>query len=656
MKRNRNIYLKKKSLEEAKRISLELASLIHLETETIPVIHSMHRIIAEPVFARISSPPFHCAAMDGIAVKAETTYGTTEENPKSLQIGNQAFLVNTGNPIPQGTDAVIMIEDVHLIDSEKVEIREAAYPWQHVRSVGEDIIATEMVFPANHRITPYDIGALLACGHQEVKVWKKPKVLIIPTGSELIDPEQTDLSKIDILHGIIESNSYILSGFVSEDGGIAIRHPIVKDDPLKMREVLLSSTEGVDLILMIAGSSAGTEDYTRSTIEESGEVLIHGISMMPGKPTLVGRFKNRPIIGIPGYPVSAIIAYEELVRPILFQCLHVMEPKRPTIKATPTRKIPSKLGTEEFLRVKIGKVGKKFFATPLPRGSGMITTMTRADGMIRIPALSEGLDENEETEIELLKSAHEIQNTVVIIGSHDLTLDILAILLGRVYPPISLSSHSVGSLGGILAIKNGTCHMAGSHLLDPETGEYNFPYIHTYLNGIEVKVVHLVSREQGLFVQRGNPKKIKGLKDLLRNDVTFINRQKGSGTRILLDHTLKTFSLNPDQIKGYEKEEFTHMTVASIVANGIADTGLGILSAARAMDLDFIPVAKERYDLIIPSVYFEDEKIQKVIEIIRSDEFRKMVSQMGGYDVSRTGEELEIPSSVFGVRSSEHKA
>jgi putative molybdopterin biosynthesis protein len=636
----RNIYLKKKSLEEAKKVASEIANLIHLGTEAIPVIHSQGRITAEPIFARISSPPFHCTAMDGIAVKAENTFGANEESPKPLRINKEAFFVNTGNPIPQGTDSVIMIEDVHILDSERVEIREGAHPWQHVRTVGEDILTTEMVLTENHRITPYDLGALLACGHQEVKVRKKPRVLIIPTGSELIDPEQTDFKNLQNISSVVESNSYVLSALILEDGGIPIRHPIVKDDPLKIREALLSNIEGLDLTLIIAGSSAGSEDYTRSTIEESGEVLIHGISIMPGKPTLIGRFKNLPIVGIPGYPVSAIMAYEELVRPILCQSLHAMEPQRLKTKAIPTRKIPSKLGTEEFLRVKIGKVGEKFFATPLPRGSGMVTSLTQADGIIRIPALSEGLNENEATEVELLKPLDEIANTVVMVGSHDLTVDLLANLLGKYYPPIFLSSHSVGSLGGILAIKNGNCHMAGSHLLDPETGEYNFPYIRTYLNGIEVKVIHLVFREQGLFVQRGNPKKVKGLEDLRRKDVTFINRQKGSGTRILLDHILETLSLNPDQIRGYEKEEFTHMAVASTVASGIADAGLGILPAAKAMNLDFIPIAKERYDLIIPSLYFEDEKVQKVIEAIRSDEFKRMVSRMGGYDVSRTGEEL----------------
>jgi putative molybdopterin biosynthesis protein len=640
----RTIYLKKKSLEEATNIlATQLVNLIHLGSETIPVIHAFGWVTAEPLYAKISSPPFHCAAMDGIAVKAETTYGATEESPKSLPLDKEAFFVNTGNPIPHGMDAVIMIEDVHLVDSERVEIREAAYPWQHVRAMGEDVITTEMVFPENHKITAYDVGALLASGHQKIKVKKKPRVLIIPTGSELLEPEQTDLNP-NVSSGIIESNSYVLSGLIMEDGGEPIRHAIVQDSPEKIKEALLSDYERVDLILMIAGSSAGSEDYTRSIIEESGEVFVHGISMMPGKPTLIGRFKDRPIIGIPGYPVSAILAYEELVRPFLHQVLGLMRPERLKIKAFPTRKIPSKLGTEEFLRVKVGNFGEKFFATPLPRGSGMITSLTKADGIIRIPVHSEGLNDDEAADVELLRPLEEILNTVTMVGSHDLTLDILANLLGKFYPPIFFSSHAVGSLGGILAIKNGICHMAGVHLLDPETGEYNFPYIRSYLKEIEVRIIHLVFREQGLIVQRRNPKRINGLEDLLRKDIRFINRQKGSGTRVLLDQTLKTLSVDPREIRGYEKEEYTHMAVASTVASGIADAGLGILSAAKAMDLDFIPIAKERYDLVIPAVQFEDKKIQRVIETIRSVEFKKMVLQMGGYDVSRTGEELEIPS------------
>lgn len=634
----RNIYLKKKPLGEAKEIVSKLASLILLKMETVPVTQALGRVTAQPLFANISSPPFHCAAMDGIAVRAESTYGATEDSPRVLRVGPEAIFINTGHPLPQQMDAVIMIEEVHQIDSERVEIREAAYPWQHVRPIGEDIVATEMVFPINHKITPYDIGALLASGHLKIQVRKKPRVLILPTGSELVEPEEVNLS--EPLTKIIESNSYVLSHLISEDGGEPLRHPIVRDDFEKIQNALLTAYDEVDLLLILAGSSAGSEDFTHSIIEEFGEVYVHGISMMPGKPALLGRFKNRPIVGIPGYPVSAIMAYEELVKPVLYQALHLTQPERQKIKVLTTRKIPSKLGTEEFLRVNVGRVGDQFYASPLPRGSGIITSLTKADGIIRIPSLSEGLEEKQEADMELLRPIQEILNTVVMVGSHDLTLNLLANLLREYYPPLFLSSHSVGSLGGILALKDGICHLAGTHLLDPETGEYNFPYLRTYLKGIEVKVINLVHRHQGLIVQYRNPKGLKGLPDLLREDVRFINRQKGSGTRILLDHELKRLSIHPTQIKGYEKEEYTHMAVASLVASGVVDAGLGILSSAKAMNLGFIPVAKERYDLVIPSAHFEEDKIKKVIETIRSKKFKEEVLRMGGYDVSRTGDEI----------------
>lgn len=634
----RNIYLKKKSLEEAKRVSSMLAGLIRLNDEILPVLQAWGRVTSQPVFAKISSPPFHCAAMDGIAVRAESTYGATEDAPRVLSLGQEAIFINTGQALPSGMNAVIMIEEIHQIDSERVEIREAAYPWQHVRPIGEDIVATEMVLPANHKITPYDIGALLASGHPRIQVKKKPKVLILPTGSELIEPEDVNLS--ESLSKVIESNSYVLNQLVIEDGGEPIRHPIVEDNFDQIRNTLLSKVEEVDLILIIAGSSAGSKDYTRSIIEEAGEIYAHGISMMPGKPALLGRFKNRPIIGIPGYPVSAIMAYEELVRPLLHQALHLIKPERARLSVYPTRKIPSKLGTEEFLRVNVGKVGEKFYASPLPRGSGIITSLTKADGILRIPSLSEGVEESREVVVELLRPLEVILNNVVMVGSHDLTLDLLANLLRECYPPIFLSSQSVGSLGGILALKNGFCHLAGTHLLDPETGEYNFPYLRTYLGEMEVKVINLVYREQGLIVQRNNPKGLRSLRDLLREDVSFVNRQKGSGTRILLDHELKKLSIEPTQIRGYENEEYTHMAVASLVANGIVDAGLGILSSAKALNLDFIPVAQERYDLVIPFLYFKEEKVQKVIETIRSKKFKEEVLRLGGYDVSKTGEEL----------------
>ena len=395
------------------------------------------------------------------------------------------------------------------------------------------------------------------------------------------------------------------------------------------------------LVVINAGSSAGSEDYTAAAIGELGEVLVHGVAMMPGKPTILGIVENKPVIGNPGYPVSAILSFEVFGLPVLETMQGLPRHHRHTTKAITARKIPSKLGREEFFRVKLGKVGVKEVAAPLPRGAGSITTLTRADGILRIPSRSEGIEEGTDVQVELLRSAQRIDRTLVVIGSHDLTLDLLADQL--IPRNVFLSSSHVGSLGGLLALRKDNAHFATSHLLDEETGTYNWPYIKRYLPQIPVKVFHGVMREQGFIVPKGNPKAILTFDDLTREDVTFVNRQAGAGTRVLLDHHLTLSNIDPDRIKGYEMEEYTHTSVAVAVLSGVADVGMGVLAAARALDLDFVPVATEQYDLVIPEKYLDDEKIRILLHTIQGDAFKKRVLALGGYGVERTGEEIPEP-------------
>jgi len=637
----RRIYLKMKTLKEAKDVFFNQFDFsIYLKSEVVPTRESLGRVTSEAIFAKASSPSFHAAAMDGMAVFAEHTYGTTEDKPKRLTIDKEAFPVNTGNILPPGTNAVIMIEHVNIIDDHTIEIYSSAYPWQNVRRVGEDIVATELLLPQNHVITPYDMGALLGGGIYHVPVKQKPKVIIIPTGSELI--AASDAAKGIMEDGkIVEYNSVILAGLISQCGGESTSYDIVPDKYQDIREALKRAVEAkCHMVIINAGSSAGSEDYTASAIEELGEVLVHGVTIMPGKPTVLGVIDGKPVIGNPGYPVSAVISFEQFVKPILYKMLGIRVPKREKLKVIPSQKIPSKLGIEEFVRVKLGKVGEKVVATPLKRKAGVITSLTKADGIIRIPNVVEGITHDEQVEAELLKDSDEILNTIVIIGSHDNTLDILANEIKKWDYQLSISSSNVGSMGGLIALRKGNAHMCGSHLFDPETGEYNFPYIKRYLRGIDVKVVNLTFREQGLIVGQGNPKGIKGLEDLTREDVVFINRQPGSGTRILLDYKLKQLNIEPSQIQGYDRDEFTHMAVAVNVLSGSADVGLGIYAAAKALGLDFIPIVKERYDLIIPETFHRQQRIQTLLEVIRSQGFKDRVVQLGGYDVSMTGEVL----------------
>lgn len=639
MKTDRNVYLKMETLENAKAILIEaFPDFGNLPGEIVSVPDAVGRILAEPVVAKISSPNFHSAAMDGIAVKAEDTFGASEGRPKELIIGQTAFYVNTGHVLPQNTDAVIMIEHVQVMDDNRIRIEAPAFPWQYVRKVGEDIVATELLFPRNHQITPYCVGALLSGGIFTVSVRRKPKILIIPTGSELVDWQKTPVDALKPGQ-VFETNSFVLGKLAESCGATYLRHEMITDILEKITAAVQEAINAdFDMVLMVGGSSAGSEDYSKDVILALGEVLIHGVTMMPGKPILIGKIKNKPVFGIPGYPVSAILAFEQFVRPLICRMLGIPEPEREKIAVEPVRKIASKLGLEEFVRVKLGMVGSRIVAMQLPRGAGCITSITEADGIIRIPNSVEGIKDGEPVMAELLRPLASIRNTIVVVGSHDNTLDVLADELRAGEKGLILSSSHVGSTGGLMAIRKGACHLAGSHLLDTEDGSYNVSYIKKYLPDTPVKLVHLVYRDQGLMVLPGNPKNIRGIEDLAREELRFINRQGGSGTRILLDYRLKQLGIDPANIKGYETEEFTHMSVAVAVLSGAADLGLGIYASAKALKLDFIPVVTEQYDLVIPESHFDSENIRILLDTINTARFRQRVEALGGYSTKRTGE------------------
>lgn len=639
MESKRNVYLKMKTLEEARRIIDDnFAVSGFLSTETVPVPEAVGRVLAQPMAAKISAPHFNAAAMDGLAVKAEVTFGASETASKTLNVGRDVFYVNTGHVMPANTDAVIIIEHVRVLDDERIEIDKPVFPWQNVRKVGEDIVATELLFPRNHRITPYCIGALLTGGIFEVPVRKKPKILIIPTGSELVDWRNFDPN--DFKPGqVLETNSFVLGSLIETCGATYTRHHMLMDDSAKIQQVVQDAVnKDYQMILILGGSSAGSEDFAKRVILDLGQVFVHGVTIMPGKPVVIGALEEKPVFGIPGYPVSAIIAFEQFVKPLILKMLGQPDDPVPTVQVEPTRKIASKLGVEEFLRVKLGQVGDRIVATPLPRGAGSITSITEADGIIRIPTQIEGINEREMVTAQLLRPLPSIRRTTVIVGSHDNTLDVLADQIKARHSQLTLSSSHVGSMGGLMAIKRGVCHLAGSHLLDPQDGSYNISYIKKYLSQIDVKLVNLVFRDQGLIVPRGNPKNINGIEDLSRGDISFINRQAGSGTRILLDYRLNQLGINPADINGYHHEEFTHMAVAVAVLSGTVDAGLGIHAAATALNLDFIPVVTEQYDLIIPAEHFESDNIQLLLEAVNSGEFKRRVEALGGYSTKKTGE------------------
>ena len=631
----RDIYVGNMSLKEAQE-KWQKALNAHgvfakLNTE-ISVDDALGRVTAEAVFAKRSSPFYNASAMDGIAVQFQDTIGASETSPILLR-PEQFKPVNTGNAMPGLCDAVIMIEDVHMHDNGEAEIIKAVAPWQHVRTIGEDIVITELIIPEGHRIRPIDQGAMLGANVTKVKVLKKPSVIVLPTGSELVQPEQP------VEPGnIIEFNSRILAGYVKEWGADSKRSEIVIDDPAILKEAIASAVEQYDLVITNAGASVGTKDFTADVLRDLGEVIVHGVNIKPGKPVILAIVNGKPVIGLPGYPVSAVLTMRLFVKDLLYAMQGLEPPAQPKTSAVLSRPISSKPGVEEFVRVKIGMVGDKKMVTPISRGAGVVMSLVRADGILNISAGSEGVGAGEQVEVELLRKPEDIMNTLVFIGSHDNILDVLANVLHTRKPAIFLSSAHVGSLGGIMAIKRGDAHVAGTHLLDDETGEYNIPFIKKYIPDVPLQLVNLVYREQGLLVPKGNPKNICGISDLARKDITFINRQRGAGTRILTDLQLKKMEISPESVQGYNREEYTHMNVASAVANGLVDTGMAIRAAAQALSLDFIPVTKERYDLIIPKHLENAPQIKHLFNVIHHDkDFKKIVQGLGGYDLKDCG-------------------
>lgn len=629
-------YLTNVPLEQARREYLELLEHQGFEpqTQVIPVYESCGRVTAEAVYAHICAPHYTASAMDGVAVCARDTFGATETTPVTLH-PEQFTLLDTGDPVPEGRDAVIMVEDLVKNEDGSITIHAAAAPWQHIRQIGEDVCAGEMILPGHMTVTPAAIGAMIAGGVLELRVIRRPVVGIIPTGDEIIPP-CTDPRPGDIL----EFNGSIFSAMVRQWGAEPVVYPIVPDDFERIKAMVEKASDQCDMVILNAGSSAGREDFSAQVIRQLGQVLYHGIAIKPGKPAILGCRGKTAILGVPGYPVSGIIVIEQFLKPLIEHWLKTAAQPEHYAQATLTRPVVSGLKYQEFVRVRMGAVGGRLMASPLSRGSGVVSSFMKADGILEVPQGLEGYEAGEEVTLRLLSPMEKLRNTLVVIGSHDPLLDELADMLHLGDPRLYMSSSHVGSMGGIMAIRRGEAHMAGCHLLDTADGTYNRSFIRKYFPKGDVKLVSCVGRQQGLMVARGNPLNICSFADISRQGIRYVNRQKGSGTRILTDYLCSREKVEPSDVYGYTREELTHTSVAAQIACGSADVGMGIYSAAKLYDLDFIPICIEEYDLIIPDHAWDSPMVQQLLTILRSDAFREKILSMGGYTVDHPGQVL----------------
>ncbi len=626
-------YLTNVPLKEAcqKYIEVMCDNGFGAKEEIISVFEAHNRVCAKPVYANISAPHYNSSAMDGVAVLAKDTFGATETTPIILN-KNQYLVLDTGDSIPDDYDAVIMVEDLVHLDGGQIKIHAAATPFQHIRQIGEDICQGEMIIPSYTCISPAAIGAMLAGGVLEVNVLKKPLIGIIPTGDEIVPPSSNPK-----IGDIIEFNSSIFSAMLVELGAHTKTYPICKDDYADMKAALITALDECDMVIINAGSSAGREDFSVKVIAEVGQVLYHGIAIKPGKPAILGYKENKVILGVPGYPVSGIIVIDEILKPLLAQYTKIKYTEAQFQEAVLARPVMSGVKYQEFIRVRMGYVQGRYIASPLSRGSGVVTSFMKADGMLEVPQGVEGIGTGDMVNIRLLQPLSKINNSLVVIGSHDPLLDELSDMLHLDNEDLYMISSHTGSMGGVMAVKRSEAHLAGIHLLDENDGSYNISYVKKYFPNGGVRLIEGTGREQGFMIAKGNPKGIKNIHDLYKDGVRFINRQKGSGTRILFDYLNKNENLDATKIYGYEREEFTHTAIAAQIALGSGDVGMGIYSAAKMFDLDFIPVCTEQYDFLVPDYAFDTDMVQNLLKILQGVEFKQKLENMGGYKLKNPG-------------------
>ncbi len=608
--------------------------------DEVPTSEAMGRTLAEDVIAKIDVPGFDRAAMDGYAVIAEDTFGADDDNPKRLQIvgrceaGRQVSIstrkgetieISTGAPIPRGSNAVVMVEYTGRTNL-TVEIYRPVVPGENVAAAGSDIMAGELVLRKGETITPREIGVLAALGEEKVKVFRKPRIAILSTGNELLPPgARLEYGKI------YDINASAIAASVIECGGEPMNLGITTDDPAIMEEKLRQALQDADMVLTSGSTSAGAGDLVYGIIDNLGKpgVLVHGISVKPGKPALVAVVDGKPLVGLPGYPTSALMIFHALVAPVLRSMSGLA--RRPVIvlDAKLAFKTMSAKGRRELLPVHLTHAATgEYLAYPALGGSGAITSFSLSDGFIDIPDTVEFLEEGEQVKVNLfgitLKPAD-----LVVIGSHCVGIDVLIGIIRERAPEFLAKVINTGSLGGLHAVKRGEADVAGVHLLDEATGEYNLPFFHRF--GLQAKAVLVkgYTREQGFLLPKGNPNGIRAFEDLLGRKLSLMNRNRGSGTRILVDFCLSKIAASKamklheltSKIQGYDSEAKSHSAVAAAVAHGRADIGVGIRTVAETYGLDFVKIGDESFDFLVSKDRFDKPAVQSFLSALKSKEF-----------------------------------
>jgi putative molybdopterin biosynthesis protein len=599
--------------------------------EELDVVDSVGRVTAEAVVARRSSPHYYMAAVDGLAVKSTHTFGATPEKPVAIKLGADGNFVDTGSPLPGGTDTVVPLHEVQFINAEQVGVSNPSVPWRNVSPVGEDVHTSEVIVPRHNRIRAVHLGAMLRGGVGRVAVRQRPRIGMIPLGRNLVAPQSEP--------GVgqrVEALTPILSNLCREAGADAEVCDFVRERVEDLDAAIRPRLADWDLLVVVSGRSHGTA-VPASWIAERGALVVYGANIKPGQSVTLGVVDNVPVVALPGNAVSAYITFDLFVRPLIGRLLGALEDGQIELSAVLGQQIVSPAGTDEYLRVYLADVGGRRIAVPISRGADIVTSLVRASGILHVPAEVEAIPDGNRVEVRLIEPTARFDHNLLIMGTYDVAFDLLRNAMARHFPEVTLQTANVGSRQGLVAIRKGYCHAAGLHLFDPETGTYNETFVRQHMAEVPLVLINFFRRQMGFIVKKGNPKNIAGLADLLRADVTFVNRQHGSGTRVLIDYHFRKAGLDPALAGRQATETYTHMSTAATVASGAADVGIGIATVARALDLDFIPFIVEHLDLAIPRRYLQSFQVQSMLRILHSREFRSEVEALMHYDTELTG-------------------
>ena len=628
-------FLKLATAEEAQSRFWQVIQPAPIGEEQVALEDALHRILSRDVVSSLNIPFFDRSSFDGFAVQAEDTFGAEETAPLRLKLNPEvlaggvrpqktvkqgtATSIATGGVLPRGANGVVMLEKT-LTEENTILVLKPIIPGEGVLFAGSDIGADETVLRMGEKLTSRETGVLAAIGEPQVWVWKKPRVGIISTGDEIIAPGvPMEVGKV------YDSNAIVLADSLRESGCQPIHFGIVPDDKKLLEKTLYNALE-LDFVLMSGGTSKGEGDLNYEVIEQIGNpgILVHGVALKPGKPLCLASVNGTPLAILPGFPTSAIFTFSKFVAPVLQVMAGAAENPIVSVQATIPLKFNSQKGRTEFDMVNLVQSHEGFSAYSMGKGSGSVTTFSKADGFIEIPREMEMLEADTQVQVHIL-GPHLKLADLMIIGSHCIGLDYLVGVLQK--QKINCKFIAVGSQGGILAAKRGECDIAGSHLMDEKTRLYN-----QHLLDEKLELIKGYKRKQGILYRLDDcrfarlTEDFEGiLQDILKHpEIRLINRNRGSGTRVLLDQLLGN-----SRPAGFFSEAKSHNTVAATIAQCRADWGMAIQSVAQEMSLGFFPMQDEEYDFVIPKTHLKKPAVQSFLEILNRPSTGETLAKMG---------------------------